>query len=285
MAETATGILEQAEYVEQAYLFQSLNSRIAGQQPIQELLAVLRHEILSTTNLPKAIDFILAELNHAGRMSDAMARLPHYFTAFQTFLIHSAEAETGKFDIRTAMQILEHDSRFRSQGAEAIAMFMFQFETLCRHRLEYDHGLSAMSLDPVFTKDWATWLLDVRHKIGIVDMADLIYVHSEHYIQNANRSGLSPSQYPKMVLFGEKEGRIALANRGREPLLLFGALQRQLGYPVVPRFERVEDNSELLEKLQRIVGRMEIRMKLLEDEQRERGIDLSQFYQRPENPS
>ena len=33
-------------------------------------------------------------------------------------------------------------------------------------------------------------------------------------------------------LFAEKEGKIAKANRGRDPLL-FAALQRQLGYPEV----------------------------------------------------
>ena len=82
---------------------------------------------------------------------------------------------------------------------------------------------------------------------------------------------------PDPLLFGEKEGRIALANRGKEPLLLFNALQRQLGYPAVPRPEKTLQNEELLEKLQRIVGRLEVRIKLLEDEQREKGIDLSQF--------
>ena len=42
-------------------------------------------------------------------------------------------------------------------------------------------------------------------------------------------------QLPVPALFGEKEGKIAKANRGRDPLYLFAALQRQLGYPEVPR--------------------------------------------------
>ena len=37
------------------------------------------------------------------------------------------------------------------------------------------------------------------------------------------------------MLFGEKEGRIAMANRRKDPLYLFSALQRHLGYPSVPR--------------------------------------------------
>ena len=42
-------------------------------------------------------------------------------------------------------------------------------------------------------------------------------------------------QPPVPPVFGEREGRIARANRGRDPLYLFAALQRQLGYPQVPR--------------------------------------------------
>ena len=44
-------------------------------------------------------------------------------------------------------------------------------------------------------------------------------------------------------LFGEKEGKIAKASRGRDPLFLFAALQRQLGYPEVPRYRQVQDDA------------------------------------------
>ncbi len=274
-------LLDKEEYVEQAYFFRSLNERMSPEQPIQQLMEMVRQEILATTNLPKAIDFILAEVNHAGTMASAMSRLSHYFSSFQVFLISSAEEEKGRFDIRMAFRILEHEAKCRAEQIDAIAMFMFQFESLCRNRLEYDHGLAAMSMDPIYSKKWATWLLDVRHKIGIVDLADLIYVHSEFYRQNAERLNIREAERPKRILFGEKEGRIALANRGKDPLYLFSALQRQLGYPAVPRPEKVVEKEELLEKLQRIVGRLEIRLKLLEDEQREKGIDLSQFYEGP----
>ena len=48
--------------------------------------------------------------------------------------------------------------------------------------------------------------------------------------------GSTPTSCPSIpTLFGEKEGKIARANRGRDPLYLFSALQRQLGYPEVPR--------------------------------------------------
>ena len=86
------------------------------------------------------------------------------------------------------------------------------------------------------------------------------------------------SEIPEVVLFGEKEGRIALANRGKEPMYLFFALQRQLNYPAVPRPTKKDPVDDLIPKMVKQIERLETRMKLMEDEQRNRGIDLSQFY-------
>ena len=89
---------------------------------------------------------------------------------------------------------------------------------------------------------------------------------------------------PSVVLFGDKEGRIALANRGKEPMYLFAALQRQLNYPAVPPPTKKDPLDDLLPKLIRSVERLETRMKLMEDEQREKGIDLSKFYGQSGSP-
>jgi hypothetical protein len=78
------------------------------------------------------------------------------------------------------------------------------------------------------------------------------------------------------MLFGEKEGRIARANRGKDPLFLFAALERQLGYPAVPRPAPVTASSESPALLARRLERLEMRVKLLEEESRG-GIDLSKF--------
>ena len=77
-------------------------------------------------------------------------------------------------------------------------------------------------------------------------------------------------------LFGEKEGRIAWANRGKDPLYLFAALQRQLGYPVVPKPKRQQPQAESPALMARRIDRLELRVKLLEEETKD-GIDLSQF--------
>ena len=85
-----------------------------------------------------------------------------------------------------------------------------------------------MAGDPVYDEAWREWIMTVRRQIGLVDFADMIYVRSELYRKRRNKA-------EKPILFGEKEGRIAQANRRKDPLYLFSALQRHLGYPTVPR--------------------------------------------------
>ena len=269
--------LAREEYIEQAYLFNGLNERLDRSDPVQDVLSHLRDEILSTTKLPMAIDFLLAELNHVGTMASAMEKLSHYFTAFQTFLVAAGEDERGRFDMNRAWLLLEHEAKFRAEGADRVSMFFFQFETLCRNHLDYDYGLQAVAADPIYDDTWRNWILSVRHQIGMVDLPDLVYIHSEFYTKRQQESGID-SPIPEPILFGEKEGRIALANRKKEPLYLFAALQRQLGYPAVPKPLEKDPIVDLVPKMARTLERLETRIKLLEDEQREKGIDLSQFY-------
>lgn len=277
-------VLSKDEYIEQAYLFRALCERINPNEPIQTLLKGIAAEILATTNLPKAIDFILDELNHTGRISSAMRRLAHYFAPFQSFLVEQAENERGRFDSQMAFSLLHHEATYRAAAPTPQGLFFFQFEVLCRNRLPYDHGLVAMAQDPIFDRDWSKWILSIRHKLGIVDIADLVYVHSQFYATRQKAEHVESTQTPDVILFGEKEGRIALANRKSEPLFFFSALQRQLQYPIVPRRKLQDDSADILLKLQRTVERLETRTKLLEDEQREKGIDLTKFYQRPDQP-
>jgi hypothetical protein len=272
--------LDREEYVEQAHLFRGLAARNVGSEPAQDLLRLIREEILSTTRLPMAIDYLSAELNHVGTLATAMRRLPHYFSPFQTFLIENAESEKGRFDMNRAFLILEHEARFRADLTTLPAFFFFQFETLCRNRLPYSNGLEAMANDPVYNEEWSLWLLGIRHKIGIVDLADLVYIHSDYYLTRQAAEG-NETEKPSPILFGEKEGRVALANRRKDPMFFFAALQRQLNYPLVPKVELKDPIQDLLPKLLRQFERMEARIKLLEDENREKGINLEQFYKNP----
>jgi len=165
--------------------------------------------------------------------------------------------------------------------------------------------LEAIARDPAFDGVWRDWIRTVRRQIGMVDMADLIYVHSEYYYQRGGRPA-APSELASrgqlsndalvvggedapacspgnagLVLFGEREGRIALANRRKDPLYLFSSLHRQLGYPEVPRPQPADVKQVLLPQLARRLEQLEMRLKLVEEEQRG-GLDLTKFYERPD---
>src|SRR3954453_12185583 len=276
-------MLPNEEYIEQAHLFRTLSERLADNVPMQELLGQVKQEVLSTTRLPMAIDFLLTELRHIGMMSTAMQRLPHYFTPFQTYVMREAEAERGRFDLRIAVEILRHEAEYRAKSPVPQAMFMYHFECLCRNRLKYDPGLGAVAGDPIYDDAWRQWISELRLRIGMVDFADMIYVRSQYNIIHLTRPGEPPPVPEKPILFSEKEGKIAWANRRKDPLYLFAALQRPLGYPTVPRLKRPDQSSTLLPLLNLQVQRLEARIKLLEDESRG-GIDITKFYSKTNAP-
>ncbi len=277
-------MLDREEYVEQAHLFRTLGERLSEGTPVQELLDHVKQEVLATTRLPMAIDFLLAELKHTGMMSGAMARLAHYFSPFQTYIMREAEAERGRFDMRVAIDILRFEAEYRAKSPIPQAMFMYQFECLCRNRLKYDPGLAAIAGDPLYDAAWQEWIRELRFRIGMVDFADMIYVRSQFNIIHRTRPNQPPPEPEKPVLFGEKDGKIAWANRRKDPLYLFAALQRHLGYPAVPRTKRRDETLDaLVPVLKSQVDRLETRVKLLEDEARG-GIDITKFYSPASGP-
>ncbi len=275
-------MLEREEYVEQAYLFRTLRERLLENMPMQELLQQMRDEVLATTRLPMALDFLLTELKHLGIMSPAMARLSHYFTPFQTYVMKEAENERGRFDMRIALEVLQKEAHYRSGEHKVQGVFLYQFETLCRNRMRYDHGLKAVAEDPIYDENWRQWIMEVRMRIGIIEFPDMLYVRSAYYNTQQELRNKPLSDVP--VLFGENEGRIALANRKKDPLFLFAALQRHLAYPAAPRIKVADENVNIVPLLVRRMERAEARLKLLEEEQRNEGIDLEKFYRGPDGP-
>jgi hypothetical protein len=299
---SAIAPLGREEYVEQSHFFRSLAERLRQNVPMQEVLLSVREEVLATTKLPMAIDFLLAELRHAGILGSAMERLEHYFTPFQAFVIQESEEERRRFDLRVGLELLRREAEYRAQTPTRAGLFLYQFEALCRNRLGYDRGLEAIARDPAYDTTWRDWIRTVRRQIGMVDLADLIYVHSEYYaMRSESRQGQrggaasplegsdefgaeeGPARSEGVVLFGEREGRIALANRRKDPLYLFASLARQLGYPEVPRTQVADPDQALLPQLARRVEQMEARLKMVEEEQRG-GLDLTKFYARPDRP-
>lgn len=273
-------MLEREEYVEQAHFFRVFAERTREGVAAQEALHAIAQEVLATTKLPMAIDYLAGELRLVGTIATAMARLPHYFTAFQTFVIGQAEDEEGRFDMRLALAILEREANYRAEAATPQGLFFYRFESLSRNRLDYARGLAAVADDDIFDGAWQEWIHTVSRQVGLVDLADLVFVRSPEYWRMEKRDAAitgDPAPSPdRAMLFGASEGRIARANRGKDPLFFFAALQRQLGYPVVPRPTPFTPAVETPALLARRLERLEARVKLLEEEGRG-GIDLSKF--------
>lgn len=275
-------MLEREEHIEQAYFFRVLRERLAGNMATQDVLQHVHQEVLSITRLPWAIQFLATELKHTGNLASGFARLPHYFTPFQAFVIEQAEAEGLRFSMETALLILEREAAYRAGTLSQAGLFVYQFEAISRNRLGYQRGLECMRRDPFFDAAWQSFLDMVRTQLGIVDFGDLVYVRSEYYVTDQRRR--DPGYQPPLApLFGEKEGKIARANLGRDPLYLFAALQRQLNYPEVPRPRPPDDPAAKLAALQAKFRELEQRLKLVEGELRGR-IDFTPFLAKPDFP-
>ncbi len=267
--------LDREEYIEQAYFFRTFRERVAENLPAQEVLSRLHEEILTTTRLPMAIQFLATELKHTGNLSTGFARLPHYFTPYQAFVVEQSEKAGLRFSFATALLVLEREALYKSGQPTLTGLFVYQFEAICRNRLGYADGLTAMMSDPLYDEAWRHYLDQVRKQVGIVDFAELVYLRSELYVMDQRRR--DPAYQPPMLpLFGEKEGKIAKASLRRDPLFLFAALQRQLNYPEVPRPRPRDDTQSRLEAIVVKLREIEARIKLIEGEQRG-NIDLSQF--------
>lgn len=269
-------VLDREEYVEQAYFFRTFRERVAENLPSQEVLATLDQEILTTTRLPHAIQFLSTEMKHSGLLATGFQRLSHYFHPFQAFVVSQAEDEKLRFSMATALMVLEREAFYRANNPTRPGLFVYQFESLCRNRLRYFDGLTAMSEDPFYDADWKGYLETVRMQVGVVDFADLIYYRSDFAVMEQRRRD-SQFESPVPMLFGEKEGKIAKASRGRDPLFFFSALQRHLNYPEVPRGKMMTDENTKLEIMQTKLRELEARLKLMESEMRGGPIDWSEF--------
>lgn len=272
--------LDREEHIEQAYFFRTMRERVEEKTPTQEILERIHEEILTTTRLPMAIQFLATELKHTGQLSSGFARLPHYFTPFQAFVIRQTEEEKLRFSLEIGLLILEREASYRAEKPTMPGLFVYQFETISRNRLGYEPGLRCMQEDFFYDADWKAYIELVRRQVGAVDFADLVYLRSDLYVLEQRRK--EPEYVPPLPpLFGEKEGKIARANRGRDPLYLFAALQRQLAYPEVPRARGKDDPLTQIQDLRAKIKVLETRLKLVEGETRGR-VDLSEFMVRPE---
>ena len=271
--------LDREEYIEQTYFFRTLRERIAEKMPTQEILSHLHEEILSTTQLPMAVQFLATEIKHTGLLSSGFRRLSHYFSPYQTYVMQQTEEDRNRFSIDLGLLVLEREAAYRSAKPTPAGLFVYQLETLSRNRLGYEQGLECIQQDPMYDAAWKDYVDLVRRQLGAVDFCDLVYLRSEYYVVDQRRHdpGYEP---PLSPLFAEKEGKIAKASRGRDPLFLFAALQRQLGYPEVPRFKPREDMEAKIDALAQKVKDLQARIKLVEGEVKGQ-VDLSEYLAKP----
>src|SRR5262249_33918164 len=154
-------------------------------------------------------------VKHTGLLSSGFARLGHYFAPFQAFVLQGTEDERKKFDIGLGLLVLEREAQYRAGNISPAGLFVYQFETMSRNRLGYEAGIRAMQADSYYAADWKQFLGDIWSQLGVVDFADLIFLRSELYVSERWRA--DEDYVPKLPpLFGEKEGKIARANRGRD---------------------------------------------------------------------
>ncbi len=267
------------ECVEQAYFFRTFRERLAENVPSQEILRTIHEDVLPSTRLPMAIEFLSSDMKHTGRLSTGFARLGHYFTPFQTFVVKQAEDDRQQLTMPVALLILEREAAYKAQSAgketERAGLFVYQFETIARNRLGYDEGLTSVKGDPIYGPDWAAYVELVRRSAGVIDFCDLVYLRSAQHVVDERRK--FPNYTPAVPpIFGDREGRIAKASRGREPLFLFAALQRQLNYPEVPRVKKRDDVDVKIEAQAAKLRELETRLRMVESELRGQ-FDPTQF--------
>jgi len=87
-------------------------------------------------------------------LSSGFARLPHYFTPFQAFVVSRTEQEGLRFNVETALLVLEREAQYRAGEPTPAGLFVYQFEAVSRNRLGYGGGL-----------DRKQWLLDLEAEL------------------------------------------------------------------------------------------------------------------------
>ena len=155
---TTATVLDREEYVEQAYFFRAFRERLADNLPAQDILARVHEELLSSTRLPYAMQFLAAELKHTGLLASGFAKLPHYFTAFQAFVVRQAEEEKSRFPMATALLVLEREAAYRAEKPDhGRGCSSTSSRRSPATASATSTGWTAMAADPFYDADWRAY--------------------------------------------------------------------------------------------------------------------------------
>ncbi len=248
-------VLDREEYVEQAYFFRTFRERVADNLPTQDVLATLDQEILTTTRLPMAVQFLATEIKHTGLLATGFERLHallHPVPGVRRPPGRGGEAAVQHGDRPARPGAGGHLPGQQADPAGAVRLPVrddLPQPARLRRRADRDERR------PVLRRRLEGVPGDrSARQVGVVDFADLVY-YGRSSRSSSSGGGTRTFEPSVPMLFGEKEGKIAKASRGRDPLFLFAALQRQLSYPEVPRTKVRDDASTKLELMQTKIAR------------------------------
>ena len=257
------------------YFFRTFRERLGENLAAQDILSRLHEEILTTTRLPMAVEFLAAEVKHTGLLHTGFEKLPHYFTPFQSFLVRQAEEPRTRFTTLEALRVMEQESKYKAETPTHAGLFVFHFESLLRNKLGFDEGLRAVEGDPYYPKVWKDYIDIVRRQVGVFDFCDLVYLRSTLYVSDQKR--INPVYEPPVPpLYGDKEGKIAKASRGRDPLFLFRGTSEAVELPRSAEAAGTRLLGGEARSVTRQLRDLENRLKLAEGELRG-SIDWTQF--------
>ena len=124
-----------------------------------------------------------------------------------------------RFSMTTALLVLEREAEYRAGKPTPAGLFVYQFEMLCRNRLGYDDGLTAHGRRPVLRRRLARPSSNGAAAGRRWSTSPTWSTCARSCTCSEQRRQDPDYEPPVPPLFGEKEGKIARANRGRDPLL------------------------------------------------------------------
>ena len=155
-------MLDREEYIEQAYLFRVFAERIAAGIAAQEALVSIGQEVLATSKLPMAIDYLVGELKLVGTLSTAMVRLPPLLHRLPD--LRDATGRGGGGPVRHADGA--GDARARGdlprRGGDAAGAVLLPLRVPVAEPPRLRPRPRRVAADDIFDADWKAWIDDGR---------------------------------------------------------------------------------------------------------------------------
>ena len=146
-------VLEREEYVEQAYFFRTF-PRTGRRQPAFAGSAGHARPGDPDDDPPASRRPVPGDGDQAQRPAGHGLRALARTTSirFRRSSFARPKTRSCRFSMDTALLVLEREATYRASNPTRPGLFVYQFETICRNRLGYWDGLTAMSEDPLLRR-------------------------------------------------------------------------------------------------------------------------------------